>query len=525
MTDLRKPLTALLLCLLFTLACQARIWSVRESGAKGDKGDNDGPAIQRAIDACAEDGGGMVYVPAGDYPCGGLQLRSWVSLYLESGATLWVSPKKEDYPHGNRFLYAEDQTNITIEGRGTIHGTGQEDLQRKRGDNRPRPEFRVGILRFIRCENVTIKDVTVRYSDSWTFDLEFCEKVYITGVSILNNYYRVNADGIDPVSCRNVHISNCYIIAGDDCIVCKTREGAPCEDIVITNCTMSSIATAVKIGTESPSDFRNIHVSNCVIRDSTVGIGMYIKDGATAERISFSNCSIETIRKPELANEGLKNSIYPIFVDIEKRNPDSRIGRIRDLTFSDIAILSDNGILIQGMSRPNIENLVLRNITQRVDRAFDYSQRKKHVGGSTRTTEDRRRTEFAQQESYVTLANINGVTVDHLQVWIPEQVYEQFPRAALSLHNVENADLSHIKRMSGKAGKAAPVLVLENCRDGFISSCKAPPQTDVFLNVRGSKTQRISLTGNDLINAVAGVQIGTDVNKEEVNVSGHSSEK
>jgi len=429
MMNLRKPKNFILFCLLFALPCQARIWNVGEFGAKGNKANNDGPAIQRAIDACGEDGGGMVYVPAGDYLCGGLRLRS--------------------------------------HGRGTIHGTGQDDLGRKKGDDRPRPEFRVGILRFIRCENVTIKDITVRYSDSWTFDLEFCEKVYITGVTILNNYYRVNADGIDPVSCRNVHISNCYIIAGDDCIVCKTREGAPCEDIVVTNCTMSSIATAVKIGTESPSDFRNIRVSNCVIRNSTVGIGMYIKDGATAERISFSNCSIETIRKPELCKEYLKHSVYPIFVDIEKRNPDSKIGRIRDLTFSDINILSDNGILIQGMSQPNIENLVLRNITQRVDRAFDYSQRRKHIGGSTKATQDRRRTEFARQESYVTLANINGVTVDHFQVWIPEQVFEQFPRAALSIHNVENADLSHIKRMPGQTGRGAPVLVLENCRDGF----------------------------------------------------------
>lgn len=498
------------------LPCHARIWNVRESGAQGNRKGNDTPAIQRAIDACSAEGGGRVYVPAGDYLCGGLQLRSHVSLYLESGATLWVSPNKQDYSHGNRFLYAEGQTNVTIEGRGVIHGTGQEDLRRKKGDNRPRPDFRVGILRFIRCQNVRIKDITVRYSDSWTFDLEFCETVYITGVSILNNYYRVNADGIDPVSCKNVHISDCHIIAGDDCIVCKTRENAPCEDIVITNCTMSSIATAVKIGTESRSDFRNIQVSNCVIRDSTVGIGMYIKDGATAENIRFTNCTIETIRKPEIANKSLMNSIYPIFVDIEKRNPDSRVGRIRDLTFSDINITSDNGILIQGMSEPNIENLVLRNITQRVDRPFDYSQRRKHIGGRTSTTEDRRRTEFAQQESYVTLANINGVTVDHLQVLIPGQVFKQFPRAALSLHNVDGADLSHLRRISGRLGKGAPVVLLENCRDGFLSSCKAAPEVEVFLNVKGQDTRRISLAGNDLCQARTPVQLGPEVNKQEV---------
>jgi polygalacturonase len=519
MVSLRKLATPFLFILVFTtIPCQASICNIRDFGAQGGKKDNDGPAIQRAINACSAKGGGMVYVPAGDYLCGGLQLRSHVSLYLEAGATLWVSPKKEDYEVGNRFLFAENETNITIEGRGMIHGTGQEDLQRKKGDDKPRPEFRVGILRFLRCRNVMIKDITVRFSDSWTLDLEFCEKVYITGVSIFNNYYRVNADGIDPVSCRNVHISNCYIIAGDDCIVCKTRENEPCEDIVVTNCTMASNATAIKIGTESHCDFRNIRVSNCVIRDSTVGIGMYIKDGATAERISFSNCTIETIRKPELVKESLMNSIYPIFVDIEKRESESRVGHIRDLTFSDISIVSDNGILIQGMSRPNIENLILRDITMRIDRAFDYSQRSKHVGGRTRSTEDRRRTEFARKESYVTLANVNGLTVDHLQAWIPEQVYGKFPRAALSLHNVNGADLSHIRRISGGFAKDVPVVVLENCRDGLLSNCKTLPMTEVFLSVIGQKTQRISLAGNDFSRASTAVQLGPEVKKQEVSM-------
>ena len=517
MENLRKQLFVFLFALyLFAVPCQGRICSVRDLGARGDKKANDGTAFQAAIDACSAEGGGTVYVPAGDYLCGGLLLRSSVSLYLESGATLWVSPKKEDYKEGNRFLYAEDQTNITIEGRGIIHGTGQEDLQRKKDDDKPKPAFRVGILRFVRCKNVMIKDITVRYSDSWTFDLELCEKVYITGVSILNNYYRVNADGIDPVSCKNVHISNCHIIAGDDCIVCKTRNDAPCEDIVVTNCTMASNATAVKIGTESQSDFRNIHVSNCVIRDSTVGVGIYIKDGATAERISFSSCSIETIRKPEIVKESLMNSIYPIFVDIEKRKPQSRVGRIRDLTFADISIVSDNGILIQGMSERNIEDVVLRNITLRVDRGFDYSSRKKHVGGRTAETQDRRQTEFARQQSYTTLANIKGLTVEHLQILIPEQVYSQFPRAALSLHNVDRADVSHIKRMPGGAGKGAAAVVMENCQDGFLSSCKAAPQTEVFLRVSGEGTENISLAGNDLSQAKTALQVGPEVKKAEV---------
>jgi polygalacturonase len=440
-----------------------------ELGAKGDKQTSAGPAIQAVIDKCAAAGGGTVFVPAGDYLCGQLTLKSNVTLHIEAGATLWVSPKKQDYSKGNRFLFAEGQSHVTIQGRGTIHGTGEADLARKRTDKpEQRPEFRVGILELVRCKDVTIRDVTVRYSDSWTFDLERCENIVIDGVSILNNYYRVNADGIDPVSCKSVRISNCHIVAGDDCIVCKTREGAPCEDITVTNCVLETIATAVKIGTESPSDFRNILVSNCVIRNSTVGVGMYIKDGGTAERISFSNCTIETIRKPELASGSLSNSVYPIFVDIEKRRPESPVGRIRDLSFSDITMVSDNGVLIQGMSAGRIENLAMRNVTMRVDRAFDYSSRKKHVGGKVYDTEDRRETIYARKPSYVTLANIDGLTIDNLRVFTPDEVFSKYPRSALSVHSVSNAVIRDVQRRPARPESDVPVVALEDVPKGAI---------------------------------------------------------
>jgi hypothetical protein len=503
--------------LLSVTCCQAKLYNVLDYGAAGDKKTNDGPAIQAAIDTCSTHGGGRVYVPAGDYLCGSLRLRSRMALYLEAGAALWVSPEREHYKDGNRFLYAEDEQDITIEGRGTIHGTGEADLMRKATDKtKERPAFRVGILRFVRCDDVSIKDITVRYSDTWTFDLELCRNVLITGVSILNNYYRVNADGIDPVSCRNVHISNCHIVAGDDCIVCKTREGAPCEDIVVTNCTLESVATAVKIGTESPADFRNIHFTNCVIRNSTVGIGIYIKDGAVAERISFTDCTVETIREPELVGSSLQNSVYPIFVDIEQRHKDSRVGGIRDLTFANINIISDNGILVQGMAKSKIENLILRNINMRVDRGFDYSARKKHVGGSTSQTEDRRPTIYAQKPSYVTLANVRGLTVDGLRVFIPEAVFGKYERSALSLHEAEHAVVSDVVRVPAGQGSQGPVIMMENCRTAFLTKCFAPPGTGVFLGVDGENTADISLTGNDLKRAKTGVKLSTKVPAEQV---------
>ncbi len=497
--------------LILVALCQVGPWNVKDHGARGDKQADDTAAIQAAIDTCVGAGGGTVYLPAGDYRCGQLHLKTGVTLHVEAGAALWVSPDRQDYRRGNRFLFAEDQNDITIQGRGTIHGTGRDDLGRKRGDTTQRPDWRVGILDFTGCKNVTIRDITVRYSDSWTFDLERCENVVIDGVSILNNYYRVNADGIDPVSCKSVRISNCHIVAGDDCIVCKTREGVPCEDIVVTNCVLESIATAVKIGTESPSDFRNILVSNCVIRNSGVGIGMYIKDGATAERISFSNCTIETIRRPELIGDSIVNSTFPIFVDIEKRREDSRIGTVRDLSFSDITIVSDNSILIQGMEASRVENLSLRNITMRVDRAFDYAKRKKRVGGAAEETEDRRRTIYAQKPSYCTLANIDGLTVESLRVFIPGDIFAQHNRSALSLHRINDAVISNIRRAPGGEGSDIPVVMLGDCRNTLLTSCLAPPKTGVFLGVTGKGTAHIFIGSNDLGGAKEPIRVSEEV--------------
>jgi hypothetical protein len=313
-----------------------------------------------------------------------------------------------------------------------------------------------------------------------------------------------------------VHISNCHIVAGDDCIVFKTREGAPCEDAVVTNCTLESVATAIKIGTESASDFRNIQVSNCVIRNSTVGIGMYIKDGATAERISFTNCTIETIREPELVNSGTANSIYPIFVDIEKRHKDSQVGTVRDLTFANLNSVSDNGILVQGMSKSRVENLVLSNINLRVNREFDYSARKKHVGGRTSETSDRRRTLYARKPSYTTLANIKGLTVDGLRVFIPDSVFARYGRSALSLHQVDEAAVRGVFRSPAGAGSAMPVVMMENCRSAFLTECFALPGTNVFLKVDGPDTANISLAGNDLSKAKVAVEPSAQVPRGQI---------
>jgi polygalacturonase len=470
----------------------ANTYNVRDFGAVADRQTNDAAAIQAAVDACSNAGGGTVYLPAGNYLSGMVRLRSNVTVRLDAGATVCASTDPDDYDGGSRgrLFVAQDTEHIAIVGEGTIHGQGTADYGGRWGAPET-PAFRTGIVLFERCRHVTIRGVTILYSDSWTVHLKRCETVFIDGVTIINNPRRLNSDGIDPNSCRDVHISNCHIVAGDDCIVLKATEPYPCENVVVTNCTLETTCTALKLGTESHGDFRDIHFTNCTIRNTRVGIGFYLKDGATMERVTFSGISIET-------SEPLRHDfVYPIFMDIEKRDADSRIGTIRDVIFRDIHIRSGSGMLIQGMPESPIENLTLDNVTVRVDDAHDYSRRVKAIGGR-RTTRDDRDTRYARLPAYATFAHVRGLTLDNVRVVIAEEAFRQHERSAVCGHELEDGTIRGVRRWCGRTESSVPGIALHNCRRMIVTDCIAEPGTEAFLKLTGERTADVELTGNSV---------------------------
>jgi polygalacturonase len=436
------------------------MYDVRAFGAQGDRQVNDRDAIQAAIDSCSKSGGGTVHLPPGDYLSGNLQLRSHVTLYLEAGATLWASTDPRDYGSqhdpersgrwtAGTLLGAQDAEHISILGEGVIHGQGTADYGKRWGVLN-KPSFRTSICLFDRCKQVAIRGVSILYSDSWTLHLRRCETVFIDGVTIRNNPRRLNSDGIDPNSCRNVHISNCHIVAGDDCIVLKATEPYPCENVVVTNCTLETTCTAIKLGTESFGDFRDVHVSGCTIRNTRTGVGFYLKDGATMERITLANLSIEA-------------DLFPIFVDVERRYPDSRVGQIRDVSLRDVFIQSRDGLLIQGMSESPIENLTMQNIHMRVTDAVDYARRSKPKG-SARSSPDDRDTCYARQPSYMALAHVQGLVLDNVSVRITEEDFSRYERSAVYGHALEDGVLRNVRRQPvGREGQI-PVIDLHDCQ-------------------------------------------------------------
>jgi len=106
-------------------------YNIRDFGAAGDGRTVNTTFIQKAIDQCAEKGGGRVYVPAGVFITGTIHLKTNVNFYLESGAIIKGSSQLKDYEsyslpeYGQNYygiLYTHDADNVSISGQGSIDG-------------------------------------------------------------------------------------------------------------------------------------------------------------------------------------------------------------------------------------------------------------------------------------------------------------------------------------------------------------------------------------------------------------------
>jgi len=332
-------------------------FNVRLYGAVGDGQTLDAPAIQSVIDDCAAQGGGTVYLPAGQYLTGSLFLRNNISLHLDSGATILGSEKPDDYPiihsrwegkHQDTYaplITGQNLKNVSVVGRGTIDGRGAVWWQAKKDGTLKHPRPR--LISFSDCTNVLIEGITAINSPSWTINPVHCQNVNIRGITIINPADSPNTDGINPDSCRLVRISDCYVSVGDDCITIKSgtehespERYAPCRDIAITNCTLERGHGGVVIGSEMSGGVKNVVISNCVFIGTDRGIRIKSRRGRGG--------AIEDIRVSNLIMDGVlcpftMNLYYHIGVrgdtDISDKKPrsvDDSTPRLRRIHFSNI---------------------------------------------------------------------------------------------------------------------------------------------------------------------------------------------
>ncbi len=391
--------------MLFSIQLQAREYNILDFGAVKEQLSTS--AIQKAVNECFNNGGGRVVVPAGTFITGTIILKSNVNLYLENGAVLLGSTTIDDYKIEGKTLgmvFAEDACNVGISGLGTIDASGNSfydfklnhiydefEKNRTRQKENYMPEgtfFTDGpverttapgmTLVFFHCTKVSVTGITIKDTPVWATRFGYCDNVFIDGVTIRNNLLVPNSDGIHCTASRNIRISNCDIVAGDDCIVLtgftfdeevpgfkpdeqaahqygnKTIYG---ENMVVTNCILQSSSAGIRIG-YGQHPIRRCSFTNIIIRDSHRGIGIFAHDASNIEDLIFSDFTIET----RLLNGQWWGHGEPIHLSSISRFPGQPAGQIKNVQFNNINAIGEQGILVFGQKESPMENIQFNNV-------------------------------------------------------------------------------------------------------------------------------------------------------------------
>ena len=381
-------------------------FNVRSFGAVGDGKNLDSPAIDRAIDACAQAGGGTVLVPAGTYLCGSIHLKSNIHLLIDAGATILGAPQDmnvydetEPYTLGgyqdgghcyfhNSLIWGENITNVFITGNGTINGGGlvraDKILDQMCGfgpGGKPHPSatnlppVRLGnkAIALKLCRNVLIRDVTIFHGGHFAILVTGCDNLTVDNVTM-----DTDRDGSDIDCCRNTMVSNCRINSPNDDGLCPKSSFALgtnviTENLTIVNCQVSGFKEGtlldgtmqpsesknqtgrIKFGTEASGGFRNCTVANCTFRNCR-GLALEEVDGGIMENITINNLTMMDVAQ------------YPIYITTGNRNRTPGVttkSRMRNIFISNViatGIDPMSGIQITGLPEQPVENVRLENI-------------------------------------------------------------------------------------------------------------------------------------------------------------------
>jgi polygalacturonase len=463
--------------------------NIRDFGAKGDGKTIDSAAIDKAIDAAASRGGGVVYFPAGTYASYTIHLKSQVTLYLDRGAILLAASvplegtttggydaaepqdpvinEYQDYGHNhwkNSLIYGEGLHDLAILGDGLIWGKG---LTRDHREDKDLPRANLpGVgnkaIALKNCRNVQLRDFSI-LQGGWFALLA----TGVDNMTIDNLVVDTNRDGFDIDCCKNVRVSNCTMNSPYDDGICPKSSfslgyARSTENVTISNCYLSGsyevgsvidgtfrrIADShlfgtgfgrIKCGTESNGGFKNITITNCVF-DRSRGIALETVDGALLEDIAISNITMrETNNSPLFLRVGTR-----------MRGPkDAAIGSIKRVTIDNITSSSAVQLpsIICGVEKSFVQDVKISNVyLQQVGGAPAAMAALNPTPKDNDYPEPNRFGDLPATGFYV--RNAHNVEMSHVEI----TTINPDPRTALFLQNVDGFDGSFLKLPGGAPG-------------------------------------------------------------------------
>jgi polygalacturonase len=374
-----------LLFLISSLVVGAKDYNASMFGIKSNGTTLNTTSIQKGIDFISANGGGRLVFYVGRYLTGTIYLKSNVTIQLEEGAILVGSVNPLDYEQNfnwTALIFALDQNNIGITGKGVIDGQGFQvannlvDLIHKGviSDplkyDRPRETIRPQNIYFRGCKNIRIRGIILKDPGSWNQQYDQCKNLFIDGISVDSKSYW-NNDGVDIVDCDSVVVSNSYFDAADDGICLKSHSpDFICQNVFVHNNKIRTSANGIKFGTASYGGFSNIRIINNLVFDTyRSAITFAAVDGGIVENVTVDSLrSINTgnviflrIGERRAGKKGsMKNiSISNVYAEVPATKPDAGYnyeGPVEDLPRN----ISPSSIV--GMPDAKIENVTLKNI-------------------------------------------------------------------------------------------------------------------------------------------------------------------
>jgi polygalacturonase len=365
-------------------------------------------AFAKAIDACNKAGGGRVVVPAGVFLTGAIHLKSNVNLYVSEGATVKFSRDARDFlpvvltrwegmdcMNYSPFIYAYEQTNIAVTGKGTLDGQSKESFwlwhgSPNYGGGKPgmptqRPDrarlyemmntnvpvkervfgeghwLRPNFIQPYKCKNILIEDVKIVDSPMWEIHPLLSENITVRRVFISS--HGPNNDGCDPESCKDVLIEDCHFDTGDDCIAIKSgrnddgrRANMPTENVIVRGCEMKDGHGGITIGSEISGGVRNVFGENCNMDSPHLDHALRVKNnaerGGLLENFYFRNIAVGQVAHAVITidfnyEEGAKGKYIPVMRNYAVEGLKS--GK------------SEYGVDIQGLANAPVTKVMMKN--------------------------------------------------------------------------------------------------------------------------------------------------------------------